>query len=88
MAARRTRHRIAIIAGTLTGVVSTVLTGLLIALTVSRARLPYENGRYFDPRYSVVYDESAVTLCALMALLAALFSAVVIFGTLRLRKMR
>ena len=82
------KHRIAIIAGAATGVVATVLTGLLIALTVTRARLPYENGRHFDARYSVVYDESAILVYGLLALLAGLFSAAVIFGTVRLWKRR
>jgi predicted lysophospholipase L1 biosynthesis ABC-type transport system permease subunit len=47
-------------------------------LAFARARLPYENGRHFDAAHSVMLDEGAVTLYALLALgfglLAALLS--------------
>jgi hypothetical protein len=50
--------------------------------------LPYENGRHFDVVYSVVYDESAIKVYALLALGCAAISALVIFLTLRLREKR
>ena len=65
-----------------------VLTGLLATLAVKRASLPYENGRHFDVVYSVVYDESAITLYALLALGSAAVSALLVFLTLRLWKTR
>jgi hypothetical protein len=65
-----------------------VLTGLLATLAAKRASLPYENGRHFDVVYSVVYDESAITVYGLLALGSAAISAVLIFLTLRLWKKR
>jgi len=61
-----------------------VLTALLIAVTVERARLPYENGRFFDPVDSVVYDEGAVPVYGLLALALAVVTAVACWATLRL----
>ena len=67
---------------------SAALTMLLAALAARRAALPYENGRYFDAAHSVVYDEGAATLYALLALASAAMSALMIFLTVRLWKMR
>jgi hypothetical protein len=64
------------------------LTALLATLAVKRASLPYENGRHFDVVYSVVYDESAITVYGLLALGSAAISAVLVFRTLRLWKRR
>jgi hypothetical protein len=64
------------------------MTALLAAVAAQRASLPYENGRHFDVIYSVVYDESAVTLYGLLALGCAAVSALLLFLTLRLRKDR
>ena len=64
------------------------VTALLAILTIKRASLPYENGRHFDVVYSVVYDESAITVYGLLALASAAISAVRIFLTLRLSKKR
>ena len=64
------------------------LAGLLSTLAVKRASLHYENGRHFDIVYSVVYDESAITLYALLALGAAALAALLIFVSSRWRKMR
>ena len=64
------------------------MTASLAAVAVQRARLPYENGRHFDVVYSVVYDESAIKVYALLALGCAAISALVIFLTLRLREKR
>ena len=69
-------------------VVLIALTTLLGTLAVKRASLPYENGRHFDVVYSVVYDESAITVYALLALGFAAVSAVLVFLTLRLWKKR
>jgi hypothetical protein len=64
------------------------MTALLAALTLKRASLPYENGRHFDVVYSVVYDESAITVYGLLALACASVAGVLIFLTVRLRKNR
>ena len=63
-------------------VVLVTLTALLAILTVKRASLPYENGRHFDVVYSVVYDESAITVYGVLALASAAISAVLVFLTL------
>jgi hypothetical protein len=69
-------------------VVLIALTALLATLAVKRANLPNENGRHFDVIYSVVYDESAIKLYALLALGFAAVSALLVFLTLRLWKRR
>ena len=69
-------------------VASAALTVLFAALAVQRVRLPYENGRYFDAAHSVVYDEGAAWMYAVLALGSAAVTALLIFVTLRLRKMR
>ena len=55
--------------------VAAVFAGLAIlfaALTVLRARLPYdEAGRYFDPADAVTYDRQAVLVYGLLAFAAA-----------------
>jgi hypothetical protein len=75
--------RAAAVAASLTLV---ALTALLTLLTVKRASLTYENGRHFDVVYSVVYDESAVTVYAVLALGCAAVSALLISVTVRLLK--
>jgi hypothetical protein len=66
------------------GLVAAVFAGLAIlfaALTVLRARLPYdEAGRYFDPADAVTYDRQAVLVYGLLALLAAVVAVVAWFG--------
>lgn len=64
----------------------TALTALLLKLVVERAGLPYANGRYFDATDSVVYDEGAVVVYALLAAIFALVTAAAIWGTARLWK--
>ena len=61
---------------------------MLVAVAVQRARLPYENGRHFDVIYSVVYDESAIKVYALLALACAAVSAALVFLTFRMWKKR
>jgi hypothetical protein len=51
----------------LASLVLTAVSAFLIKLVIERARLPYENGRYFDPVESVVYDEGAVMVYGLLA---------------------
>jgi len=67
---------------------SAALTALLAALAMQRGGLPYENGRYFDAAESVVYDQGAVAVYALLALGSALVSALLIFATVRLWRRR
>ena len=62
------------------------LTALLIKVTVGRANLSYENGRYFNAKDSVVYDEGAVVVYGLLAAVLALVTAVAVWGTARLWK--
>jgi len=48
-------------------------TLLLARLWFQRASLPYnEEGRYFDTAHRVVYDDSAVGVCAILTVLFAL----------------
>lgn len=58
--------------------VSAAITLLLLKLTIERARLPYENGRHFDPRNSVVYDEGAVMVYGLLGLASAIVTAIAV----------
>lgn len=64
------------------GLVAAVFAGLAIlfaALTVLRARLPYdEAGRYFDPADAVTYDQQAVLVYGLLALAAATAAVVAV----------
>lgn len=69
---------------TVASIALAVITIALVALTISRARLPYENGRYFDPIDSVIYDESAVAVYGLLAAIFAIVTAVALCGTVRL----
>ncbi|NIJ21366.1 cell division protein FtsX [Sphingomonas naasensis] len=62
-----------------------VLAALLVALTLHRAELPYdEAGRFFDARAAVVYGEDAVPVFATMAALAVVAAAAAVLATLRL----
>ena len=59
------------------------MSALLIKLTVGRANLPYENGRYFDTTDSVVYDEEAVLVYGLLAAIFTLATLGSIWATYR-----
>ena len=62
--------------------VAAAFAGLAIlcaALTVLRARLPYdEAGRYFDPADAVTYDQQAVLVYGVLALGAAVVAVVAV----------
>jgi len=62
------------------GVASTFVAGVFTVVSIYRFSLTYnEQGRYFDPTSSVVYDESARVVYAVLALICWL-AAAVFFG--------
>jgi hypothetical protein len=62
------------------------MTALLAATYLERRSLPYnEIGRYFDPAYSVVYEQQAVAVYGILAAIFAVATAIVVWITLRLR---
>ena len=64
------------------------LTTLLTTLTVEAARLPYENGRYFDLAEGVVHHDEAILGYGLLALVFGVGTAIAVWCTFRLWKRR
>jgi hypothetical protein len=63
------------------------VTLLLARLWFQRAALPYNaEGRYFDAAHSVVYDQGAVGVYAILAALFALAAAATLLWAFRARR--
>ena len=60
----------------ITGVLA-VISGLLLCFYISRARMPYENGNYYDVASSTVYYEQVADVAGAAAAVSTLMTILV-----------